>query len=174
MLQTLSRFSRRRCLLQMLSLCDVCLKLTKERNKNSALGTIRNCVASVEVLSSSVSTVTALGGHWRVCVSCCGLSPPVGLWSRLKRADNSLQVTSEGPLISQTQSQINGLVAEFRRSIFSDNQRLSGALLGEILFKHKGGKMEKEKVKRSHVCKEKETKSTNQICVESLSFDILF
>lgn len=48
----------------------------------------------------------------------------------LKRADNSLRAATEGSLISQSQSQINGLVADFRRSVFSDNQRKSGALLG--------------------------------------------
>lgn len=116
-------------------------------------------------LTPSVSTVTAPGGRWRVCFSRCGLSPAVGLCSRLKRADNSLQVTTERPLISQTQSQINGLVAEFRCSIFSDNKRLSRALLGEILFKHKEKKSRKRKVKTSHVCKGTETKPTNQIHV---------
>lgn len=81
------------------------------------------CVASVEFLSTSVSTITAPGGHWRVCLrGRCGRSTAVGLCSRLKRADNSLRVAAQGSLISQTQSQINGLVAEFRRSVSSDNQ----------------------------------------------------
>lgn len=90
------------------------------------------CVASVEFLSTSVSTAAAPGGHRQVCF--CDPGPAVGLCGRPRRADNSPRVATEGSLISQTQSQINGLVAEFRRSVFSDNQRQSRALLGEIFF----------------------------------------
>lgn len=121
----------------------VCLKPSIVRRRSSTLKYIQKlCVASVEFLLTSVCTLTAPGGHWRVCF--CGPSPAVGLCGRLKRADNSLWVATEGSLVSQTQSQINGLVAEFRRSVFSDNQRRSTALLGESFFKQR----EKRKAER--------------------------
>lgn len=119
------------------------------------------CVASVEFLSTSVSTVIAPGGHWWVCFSCCGLSPAVGLCGRLKRADKSLWVATEGSLISQIQSQINGLVSGFRRSVFSDNERQSRQPLGQSFFKTQRKKQQlKEKV--------------NVMFVEGLSCEFFF
>ena len=137
LLRTLSCFSEtcwhESCFLLKLTACIVCVCVVIANNDtNREFKSQALCVASVEFLSTSVSTAAAPGGHRRVCF--CGLGPAVGLCGRPRRADNSLRVATEGSLISQTQSQINGLVAEFRRSVFSDNQRQSRALLGESFF----------------------------------------
>lgn len=60
------------------------------------------------------------GVYWWLCFG--GVSPAVGLCTTVMLVDNSLRAATEGSLISQTQSQINGLVAEFRHWVSFDNQ----------------------------------------------------